>query len=369
MKHTAIGEIIRELKPGPGNPRNSEGDFIQTKSGDILFVYSRFKLDDPNDDAPSDLYFLRSTDGGRSFPGEPQVLLTCEEEKGTNIMSVSLLTLGNGDIGLFYLIKETQALVRLYLRRSNDEGKTWSERTLCTNQQGCFVVNNDRVVRLASGRLIAPAAVHRKGFRDFEGDGKGYFMDSRGEAVFFLSEDDGHSWCINHTKCSLPFGANCVSGLQEPGLIELKDNILWSWARTELGRQFEMFSLDGGNVWTAPQPSQFTSPCSPLSMKKLPDGSLLAIWNPIPNYNGREAPEKWTGGRNPLVYAISTDGGKNFSDPVAFESEEGHGYCYVSIFINDEAVLLGYCAGGQEDGSTLCMTRIRRIPLTEIMGK
>lgn len=368
MKHSDLGAILRELKPGPGNPRNSEGDFIQTKNGDILFVYSRFKLDDPDDDAPSDLYFLRSTDGGKSFPGEPQVLFTCEEEKGKNIMSVSLLTMANGDLGVFYLNKEDDYLVRLYLRRSADDGKTWSERTLCTTQQGCFVVNNDRVVRLASGRLIAPAAVHRKGYLYTEGDGRGNFMDYKSDTVFFISDDDGCSWRISQTKCCMPFTGNSVTGLQEPGVIELQDNILWAWARTDLGRQFEMFSLDGGDVWTTTQPSRFTSSCSPLSMKRLPNGNIIAIWNPIPGYNGRETFPKWTGGRNPLVYAISTDNGKTFSDPIAFESEEGHGYCYISIFVGEDAILLGYCAGGQEDGSTLCMTRIRRIPMSELEG-
>jgi len=30
------------LAPGPGNPRNSEGDFITLKDGRILFLYTRF---------------------------------------------------------------------------------------------------------------------------------------------------------------------------------------------------------------------------------------------------------------------------------------------------------------------------------------
>ena len=35
-------EKIRLLPPGPGNARNSEGDFIQLKDGRILFVYTHF---------------------------------------------------------------------------------------------------------------------------------------------------------------------------------------------------------------------------------------------------------------------------------------------------------------------------------------
>ena len=40
----AAPEITRNklLPPGPGNPRNSEGDFIELKDGRILFVYTHF---------------------------------------------------------------------------------------------------------------------------------------------------------------------------------------------------------------------------------------------------------------------------------------------------------------------------------------
>lgn len=358
---TFPGSIVRDLRPQAGNPRNSEGAFLELRDGTVIFIYSRFKGTDPQDDAPSDLYIIRSTDGGQSFPGEPELVLDCSKENGVNVMSVSLLQMLDNSVGLFYLVKETAALVRLYLRRSSDGGKTWSERVLCTPQQGCFVVNNDRVVRLASGRLIAPAAVHRKGYLVHPDENGPGFMDSRGEAVFFLSDDDGRTWNISSTKCSMPYGANCRSGLQEPGVVEISDGILWGWARTDLGRQFEMFSLDGGNTWTAAQPSMFTSPCSPLSMKFLPDGRLLAVWNPVPEYNGRPKPAAWTGGRNPLVCAVVNLKERTFSNPIPLEDDDTHGYCYVALHPLRDALLLGYCAGGPEDGSTLCATRIRRI--------
>lgn len=363
MQHRFPGQIVRDLKPGEGNPRNSEGAFIETDQGEILFFYSRFKGSDAQDDAPSDIYRIRSADGGRSFPGEPEKVIGCEEENGVNAMSVSLLKMKDGAMGLFYLVKETPALVRLYLRRSTDGGKTFGERVLCTPQQGCFVVNNDRVVRLSGGRLIAPAAVHRKGCEGADGPG---FMDTRGEAVFYLSDDDGASWRISDTKCSMPFGAHCRSGLQEPGVLELRGGVVWGWARTDLGRQFEMFSLDGGDTWSAAQPSCFTSPCSPLSMKRMADGRVLAVWNPIPSYNGRPEGPVWTGGRNPLVLALSADDGKTFGEPVTLEDEETHGYCYCAIHLTEDALLLGYCAGGPEERSTLCSTRIRRIELGEL---
>ena len=103
-------------------------------------------------------------------------------------------------------------------------------------------MNNDRALRLGTGRLLLPAASHRSG--------EGYF-DSRAEAMYFYSDDDGRSWRPSPGKIALPYSAHSFSGLQEPGAVELSNGVIWSWARTDLGRQFEMFSLDGGGTWTS----------------------------------------------------------------------------------------------------------------------
>ena len=150
-------------------------------------------------------------------------------------------------------------------------------------------------------------------------------------------------------------------------MAELKNGVLWSWARTELGRQYEMFSMDGGDNWTTCQPSRFTSPNSPLCMKRADDGKLYAVWNPIPEYNGREKVEGiFTGGRTPMVIAASKDDGKTFTEPVAFEWDKERGYCYCAICFTRDALLLAYCAGGKAEGSCLVKTRIRRIERTQL---
>lgn len=354
MKHLELGAVVQELMPDneAGNPRNSEGTFLETEKDGILFVYSRFRGSNPADHAYADLCLMRSADGGRTF-GEGEIILTCEGEGGVNMMSPSLLQMENGEIGLFYLVRMTYTMTRIFLRRSADGGRTWGERVLCSPQDDFFVVNNDRVVRLHTGRIIIPVASHRAG--------EGYF-DSRSEAMYFYSDDDGRSFRASAGKCALPHSAYCTSGLQEPGVMELKNGVIWSWARTELGRQYEMYSMDGGDTWTACQPSRFTSPNSPLCMKRDRDGKLYAIWNPIPEYNGREKVDGiFTGGRTPMVIAVSESDGKTFTEPVAFEWDEERGYCYCAICFTEDALLLAYCAGGKEEGSCLVKTRIRRI--------
>lgn len=366
MNRMELGVITAEFPPAPENknPRNSEGAFLTLPDHTIIFVYSRFKGESLVDSAPADVCMVISEDDGRTF-GKEKILLTCEEEGAVNIMSLSLMHMQNGDIGLFYLVRTTYTLLQMFVRRSSDGGQTWGDRVLCTPQEGFFVVNNDRVTRLLNGRLLIPAASHRTGWKDKEESGQNFF-DSRSEAVFFYSDDDGKTWEISEGKCCMPNVTNCLSGLQEPGVIELYPGIIWGWARTDLGRQYEMFSMDNGNTWTGCQPSRFTSPNSPLSMKRDKKGSIYAVWNPIPEYNGRETKKVFTGGRTPYVIAVSKDNGRTFSEAMAFETEEDSGYCYCAVHFTEEAVLLAYCAGSVEDGSCLARTRIRRIPLSQL---
>lgn len=343
------GEIVLELAPGRDNPRNSEGAFVECEDGTVLFAYSRFG-GGAQDDAQADIALMRSTDGGRSF--ESQGILFKSGPIGVkNLMSVSFLKLSSGEIGLFYLVRKNEEDMRLVLRRSADGGYSWSEAVEATPEKGYFVVNNSRIRRLKSGRILVPAARH------FTGP-----FDGGSEALFFISDDDGRSFRKARDKCALPYANRSNTGLQEPGVEEIGPDIVWGWARTDLGRQYQMFSLDGGEHWTTPEPSIFSAPPSPMDVCRLKDGRWIVVWNPIPLYNGRTERMNgiWTGGRTPLSMAVSSDG-RHFYGPLELEGEPGRGYCYTALLDTREALLMAYCAGGAEDGGCLNRLRIRRI--------
>lgn len=362
-----IGKPVLDLSPCKNNPRNSEGAFITLKDGTIMFIYSRFEGDKFNDDASASLAVRYSYDKGETWTDE-EVIIRKDEHEAVNIMSVSLMRMSNGDIGLYYVVRKEANDARTHLRRSSDEGRTWSQSILCIPPEGYYVVNNDRVVKLSDGRIIIPSAYHRNGYSSYKTNPYVRF-DSRGEAIFFISDDDGQTWREGNCKCVLPFNKYSQSGLQEPGLIELKNGVLWAWARTDMCYQYEMFSFDRGETWTTPQPSRFTSPCSPLSMKRVPaDGNLVAVWNPVPNYNGRTqfSGKIWNGGRTPLVIAVSKDDGNTWGEYKVIENEPDYGYCYTAIHFLDDSLLLAYCAGGPKDGNCLAKLRIRKIMLKEL---
>ena len=354
------GKIICDLAPSENNNRNSEGSFITLNNGDILFAYSRYGGEGDDDGSVSDIYACISTDGGETF-SEPYPLITHEEMNATTLMSTTLMRMANGDIGMFFLAKSEIVNCLSYLIRSGDEGKTWSKPVLCSEKSGYFVVNNDRPIRTKSGRILVPATKH--GTICLPGS---TVVDDifPGVLYIFASDDDGLTWYKLFSGLTVPYCAGCTTGVQEPGLLELPDGRLWCYIRTDSGRQYETFSEDDGLSWSTPLPSLFTSAISPLSTKLLSDGRIIAVWNPVPVYNGRseEIEGVWTGARTPLAVAFSADGGNSFAEPELIETDERSGYCYTAIHETDDGdILLAYCAGSVEDGSTLNRLRIKKI--------
>ncbi len=366
---TLPGKIVLELPPGPGNPRNSEGAFIKLKDGRLMFVYSRFVADHASDVAPCCLAARYSSDGGETWSGD-RVLFVRErfdrpDMPCQNIMSVSMLRMRDGALGLFFCIRYDFLDSKLHLARSYDEGETFGEPVRCVPGMGYYVTNNDRVIRTSSGRLIVPCNFHRIK-SDPGGDQYGYanFFDYRAVSCFSLSDDDGKTWREAVDCCYLPHG-DSNAGLQETGIVELENGTLWAYFRTDMGCQYMGWSRDDGEHWTTPEPSRyFTSPCSPMSVKRGPGGELLAVWNPIPAYTTRGL-HSYGYARNPLAAAVSTDDGRSFGEPVVLENAPG-GYCYIAIHFEGDSVLLAYCAGSPEDGGCLNRLRVRRLVLSEL---
>ena len=349
-------KIALELKPGPDNPRNSEGAFLPLKDGRIMFAYSRYYGTSRSDHATADIAARYSSDKGATWTDKDEVIV--RNHGGMNVMSVSLLRLFSGEIALFYLLKNSTSDCRPVMRRSFDEGKTWSEPTLCiTDEVGYFVLNNDRVIQLKDGRLLFAVSQHRFA------DGK---FDNKGVVMTYASDDNGKTWRRGKSELNIVSPSGRKYAAQEPGVVELKDGRILLWIRTNAGCQFMSWSNDRGETWSLPQPSWLRSPLSPASIKRLPTGDLLAVWN---DHEGRIDLKRkgrgLDGWRTPLSAAISRDDGVVWQGARAIESDpEGH-FCYIAIApLDDGTVLLGYCAY-----SKLGHTRLVKIPVNWFYSK
>jgi hypothetical protein len=328
------GDVVKNplLPPGINNPRNSEGDFLALNSGILMFVYSRF-TGGSGDDSRADLAAIYSGDGGKTWSLRYEPVL--EHEGKQNVMSVSLLRLSENEIALFYLRKNSDADCVPMMRLSTDEGRSWHDPVTCTVSDGYYVLNNDRALRLKSGRLLLPLARHAKG---------GEKRSIRAESLCVYSDNGGRSWKQSATVLESPEQSR--TGLQEPGVIELKDGRLMMYMRTDLGCQYRSFSKDGGDTWSTPEASNIISPLSPASIARIPSTEdLLMVWN---DHEGVDDAHR--GKRTPFRVAISKDEGATWINKKTLDEDPEGWYCYTAIEFVKGRVLLAHCAGDAKVG-------------------
>lgn len=227
---------------------------------------------------------------------------------------------------------------------SSDEGISWSEPVLGNPTEGYLVTNNDRIIQLASGRLICPSALHVNPVAAKDEEQQ---FNQHGITLFSVSDDTGKTW--RETSQRVHVSDDIESGLQEPGIIQRSDGSLYGWARTSAGQQWEFISSDEGETWTEAKPSRFISPTSPLSIKAIGNNRWLAVWNdldsPMIGELGKAKDSSW--GRTPLALAISDDEGTTWSSSEIIEDDPERGFCYIAIHSLEDAVLLSYCCGGR----------------------
>src|SRR5262245_24048338 len=326
------------LPPAINNPRNSEGDFIALKNGILMFVYSRF-TGGGADDARADLAAVYSGDRGKTWSLRYEPVLENEGKK--NVMSVSLLRVAENEIAMFYLRKNSLEDCIPMMRLSTDEGRTWTDATPCIAGEGYYVMNNDRAVQLKSGRIVLPLARHAK---------SGEKRSVRSTALCAYSDNGGRTWKKSTTELEGPEASR--TGLQEPGVIELKDGRLMMFMRTDQGCQYRSFSKDGGDTWSPAEPSNIISPVSPASIARIPStGDLLLVWN---DHDGVDDAHK--GKRTPFRVAISKDEGQTWENKKTLDDDPDGWYCYTAIEFSQERVILAHCAGDSKIGR---LTRTR----------
>jgi len=351
-----IGRQVSFIETTPNNKRNGEGSFIRLNDGSIMFGYTEYVGNRRADHANAQIACYTSYDEGETW-NDKRILFT-KPEGTKNVMSLSFLRMGNGDIGAFYILKEANDTTKILCRRSSDECKTWGEPTNCLSmleKEDYFVLNNDRVIKLKSGRILFAMARHTIHQDKF------YF--SPGQLCFVYSDDDGYIWTKVEEEIKFPFKED-GDGYQEPGLHEMPDGRVRCYIRSALGCQLECFSSDGGETWSGVNLNRFfSSPLSPMLIKSVGDYAV-AIFNPYPHYTLRNESEPW--GRTPYVCAVSDDGGLTFKKDRIFYIEDDltNGYCYPAIIEGDDYFLLAYYHTNNTSECLNC-TKIVKINFSE----
>ena len=307
------------LKATPQSPRSSEGDMIVTRSGDLLAVYSFYYDGKGHDGSPARLVASLSKDGGRTWSPTWNV---ADRDKGSqgNVMSASLLRATNGDLLLAYYDRTpTMPAKGMVLRRSVDEGRSWSDRTVMTPATGNrHSANNACLTRLSTGRIVLAVREYIGGIR---------------WPYACYSDDDGRTWKAGQRvpDPGLTHQQKRGQNVNEPSLCELADGRLLMTMRSIAGGQFFSWSRDAGETWEQPILSPLLGECSPAILRRIPGTEdILALWT----YG--------YAGRTPLVSAISSDGGKTWKHLKLIEQSRYHAYCYTSCVFRGDRVYLSY---------------------------
>jgi sialidase-1 len=322
------------------HPRYSEGSILPLADGSLLFANTEFDKS-TSDFAPARIVARRSNDDGNTW-GDAEIL---QDNLGRlNVMSATLrrfCTQQEAAIGLFYLKKDSEDDLKVYLRTSADDGRSFGEPRLITNAPGYHVMNNDRVTELADGRLLCPVAWTR--------DVKN---DDHFASFCYWSDDEGKTWATGTSRVNLQ-----KRGAMEPEVLELNDGRVLMIVRTQLGEIYASFSSDQGESWSPAKPWGIRSPESPATLRRIPaTGDLLLVWNPV-----YDAGAGHGGKRTPLVAAVSTDEGQTWSAPRNLEDRTDQEYAYTSIAFFERRVLLSYYVA--ENSTGRISTRFRFFPL------
>ena len=128
---------------------------VLLKDGRILLAYTEYYGGQSEDHSPAKIVGTYTSDHGRTWSTTFTLLENIAQE---NVMSVTFLRLRSGEIAFFYLHKNSSSDLKAYMKVSRDEAKTWEAPICVTQAPGYHVMNNDRVIQLKSGRLLAPIA-------------------------------------------------------------------------------------------------------------------------------------------------------------------------------------------------------------------
>ncbi len=336
------GEILDQvISPASSSSiRKSEAAIVELKDGRLMLAYTDFYTVSPNDDAPARILARYSSDLGRTWSA-PATLI--ENTAKMNVMSVSLLRLESGELALAYMFKDSHEDCSVLFRLSRDEGRSFSEPVKITPQKSFWVMNNDRLVQLRSGRLLAPCQ---------RLDNWPKVRHSLTQVLY--SDNNGRTW----KGSDLVDIRDNNDGADEPGVVELANGRILMYFRTDLGAIYQCFSSDGGITWSTPQATALAAPVSPSVIKRIPStGDLLVIWNhTLPHRRGGHTD------RFPLTAAISRNSGASWERIQDLDTDVRFTYGYPSLTFVKDRVIVTYWAA--RDWPWWVSLKLKSVPVT-----
>ncbi|WP_169791967.1 exo-alpha-sialidase [Jiangella muralis] len=245
----ATSELIEKVTVWEDGESGTEAHRIPgiavTNEGTVLAVSeARHGI---TDTATHELVYKRSLDGGRTWPSAGTIEASPNRESWVN--PTLLVDQRTGRIFLFYNLNYQGVTGDVFYRYSDDDGRTWSERTEITSMfrelpQGWtnHSPGPGHGLQLSDGRLILQVW-HRKSV-ELPAAERGY------STSVIYSDDLGATW---HNGGAIPIDPAYPNG--ETRLLERADGTLALYGRYAVGspnRRIVSISDDRGATWSEP---------------------------------------------------------------------------------------------------------------------
>ena len=194
-------------------------------------------------------------------------------------------TWGQGDIKRWIL--------PVYVIRSTDDGKTWSEPILI---QKSWNGATRSMIQLKSGRILLVGQS---------------VIPWTHTTLTYASDDGGKTWKASNEFTIGEPNSHDHDGAMEAMILQRNDNSVSMLIRTTKGVMYESISTDDGMTWSEPAPTTIKNSHSCMALARLRDGRAILIWNATPV----DAKDIF-GSREELSVAFSHDDTKTWSEPV-----------------------------------------------------
>ncbi|ANH80320.1 sialidase [Niabella ginsenosidivorans] len=208
-----------------------------------------------------------------------------------------------GELLLFYKIGPNVGGWTGWLKRSSNNGKTWSKREALPEGFLGPVKNKPELI---NGVLICPSSTEKNGWK----------------VHFEYTKDWGHTW----TK-SAPINDGIKFSAIQPSILKYKNGTLQVLGRTRNTVIYQSWSKDNGKTWSEMTALDLPNNNSGTDAVTLKDGRQLLVYNHVlPDSSWK----KGKGPRTPLNVAISKDGKKWYAALVLEDSPISQ-YSYPSV--------------------------------------
>lgn len=208
-----------------------------------------------------------------------------------------------GDLLLFYKIGPNVAGWTGWMKRSHDNGNTWTEREALPEG---FLGPIKNKPELVNGVLICPSSTEKTGWK----------------VHFEMTKDWGRTW----TKTEDINDGKTITAIQ-PSILRYRDGSLQVLCRSKNRTLNTSWSHDGGATWSPMQPSGLPNNNSGTDAVTLKNGWQLLVYNHV---RPADSLPNGKGPRTPLNVAVSKDG-KNWEAALVLEDSPISQYSYPSV--------------------------------------